>query len=144
MFWAARKLSRHGMWKPLVVCVATSTQPSRYIGAHEVLCQSPSIDASFSGWLWVTSTAMFAPKMSMLLTANTTKNGNASLMLDWARSTCRFLIRYQALTLSISAEPAVHAATHTWSRRGMNEGVKTIDQKSVITARAGAGTCWIV
>ena len=35
------------------------------------------------------------------------------------------LSRYQALTLSISAEPAVHDATKTCRIRGTNDGVNT-------------------
>ena len=63
------------------------------------------------------------------------KTGSATRMFDLASSTWRFLSRYQALTLNISAAPTVHEATQTCSRRGMNDGVKTTCQKSVITAR---------
>ena len=35
---------------PLVVWVATLTQPMTYSGAHVVPCQRPSIEASLSGW----------------------------------------------------------------------------------------------
>ena len=38
------------MLMPVVVCVASFTQPTRYSGAQDWLCQSPSIDASLSGW----------------------------------------------------------------------------------------------
>ena len=52
--------------------------------------------------------------------------------------------RYQALTLTISAAPTVHDAKNTWSSRGMNDGVNTTCQKSVMTARVGAGSVAIV
>ena len=48
-----------------------------------------------------------------------------------------------AATAAISAAPAVQLAKKTCSRRVMNEGVKTVAQKSVITARAGSGSAWI-
>ena len=132
------------MWSPVVVWVATSTQPRKYIGAHEVLCHRPSIEASLSGWLLVTSMAMLGPKMNRFAKAKKMNNGSASLRLDLARSTLRFLSTYQALTLTISAEPAVPAAAKTCIRRGMNEGVLTTVQKSVMTARAGAGVSAMV
>ena len=65
-------------------------------------------------------------------------------MFDLASSTWRFLSRYHALTLSISAAPTVHDATNTCMIRGMNDGVKTTSQKLVMTARAGAGSLTIV
>ena len=78
---------------------------------------------------------MLAPKTKTLTVANRMKTGSATFMFDLASSTWRFLRRYQALTLSISAAPTVHEATQTCSRRGMNDGVKTTCQKSVMTAR---------
>ena len=72
------------------------------------------------------------------IVTNTMKNGSAKEKFARARSTCRFFSRYHALTLSISAEPAVHDATNTWRSRGGNEGVQMTSQKSVMTARAGA------
>ncbi len=125
---------------PLVVWVATSTQPTTYSGAHVVPCHRPSIDASLMGCSWVTSTAMLAPKTATFEIAKTMNNGRAREKLARARSRCRFFSRYQALTLSISAAPAVHDATQTWRRRGMNDGVKTTSTKDVMTARAGAGS----
>ena len=74
--------------------------------------------------------------MKTLVVANRMKTGRATRMFDLASSTWRFLSRYHALTLSIRAAPTVHDATQTCSRRGMNDGVKTTSQKSVITARA--------
>ena len=131
------------MESPVVVWVASSTQPTRNIGAHELLSHSPSIDASLSGCWLVTSMAMFGPSTKFAV-ANRMKTGSASLMLAFARSRCRFLSRYQALTLSISAAPTVHDAMNTCIRRGMNEGVNTTSQKSVMTARGGAGSVAMV
>ena len=54
------------MREPVVVCVAVSTQPTRNIGAHDVLSHRPSMDASLSGCLLVTSMAMLGPKMNRL------------------------------------------------------------------------------
>ena len=71
-------------------------------------------------------------------------SGSATFRFDLASSTWRFLRRYQALTLSISAAPTVHDATNTCISRGMNDGVKTTCQKSVMTARVGAGSVTIV
>ncbi len=79
--------------------------------------------------------AMLAPNTKTLSVANRTNTGSAAFTFDMASSTWRFLSRYQALTLSISAAPTVHDAAQTWRRRGMNDGVKTTCQKSVITAR---------
>ena len=47
---------------------------------------------------------------------------------------------YQAPTLARKAAPAVQLATKTCMIRGMNEGVKTTSQKSVMTARMGVGS----
>src|ERR1044072_879439 len=59
-FWYARTLSRHGMLMPVVVWVASSTQPNRYNGAQDVDCHRHSIEESLIGWLFVTSTAWLA------------------------------------------------------------------------------------
>ncbi len=88
--------------------------------------------------------AMFGPKMNRFANAKMKNTGKASFMFDFARSMLRFRSTYQALTLTINAEPAVPAAAKTCIKRGMNEGVLMTVQKSVITARAGAGVSAIV
>ena len=99
------------MEMPVVVWVVSSTQPTRNIGAHDVLCQSPSIDASLSGCSLVTSIAWFGPKTTTLRDREQDEDRQGQLEVgDLASSTCRFLSRYQALTLSISAAPTVHDA----------------------------------
>ena len=128
----------------MVVWAGSSTQPTRYSGAHEVLSQRPSIDASLSGCSWVTSIAMLGPMSPKFAVANRMKPARPTFMLAFARSRCCFLSRYQALTLTISAAPTVHDAMNTWSSRGMNDGVNTTCQKSVMTARVGAGSVAIV
>ncbi len=128
----------------MVVCVVVSTQPTTYIRAHDSLWYRPSIDASLSGCSFVTSIAMLAPNTKTFSVANRMKTGSAAFMFDFASSTWRFLRRYHALTLHISAAPTVHDAAHTWSNRGMNDGVKTTSRKSVMTARVGAGSVTIV
>ena len=92
------------------------------------------------GWLSTTARACSEPERVTLRMAKTTKNGRATTIIDFARSTWRFRSRYQAPTLRSRAEPTVHDATHTCSRRGMNVGVKTVCQKSVMTARTGSGS----
>ena len=139
----ASTLSRHGIEIPVVVWVASSTHPTRYSGAHEVLSQRPSIDASLSGCSLVTSIAMLGPMSPKFAVANRMKPASATFMFAFASSRCRFLSRYQALTLIISAAPAVHDAMNTWSSRGMNDGVNTTCPKSVMTARVGAGSVTI-
>ena len=127
-----------------MVWVASSTQPTRYSGAHEVLSQSPSIDASLSGCSLVTSIAMLGPGQPEVRRREQDEAASPTFMLAFARSRCCFLSRYQALTLTISAAPTVHDAMNTWSSRGMNDGVNTTCQKSVMTARVGAGSVAIV
>ena len=112
-----------------------STQPTTNIRAHEALSKRPSIDASFSGCWFVTSIAMLAPNTKTFRTANRMKTGRAAFMFALAKSTWRFLMRYQALTLHIRAAPTVHDAAQTWSSRGMNDGVNTTSTKLVMTAR---------
>ena len=63
------------------------------------------------------------------------KTGSAAFRFDLASSMCCFFRRYHALTLHIRAAPTVQDAAHTCRRRGMNVGVNTTCQKSVITAR---------
>src|SRR5262245_32019799 len=135
MSWYARKLSRQGIEIPLVACVASSTQPTTNIRAHDSLWKSPSIEASLSGCSLVTSIAWFAPKTTTLSDAITKNHGSATFMLALARSTKRSLRRYHALTLHISAAPTVHDAAQTWRIRGRNDGVNTTSAKLVMTAR---------
>ena len=102
------------------------------------------MEASLIGWLAATSCAWSAPERVTFAMEKTTKNGSASAIIDFATSTWRFLRRYHAPTLSRSADPTVQDATRTCSSRGMNDGVKTVCQKSVMTARTGSGVWAIV
>ena len=71
-------------------------------------------------------------------------NGSAMLRQSLPSSANSCLRRmYHAPTLAMRAAPAVQLAKNTCMIRGMNEGVKTTAQKSVITARAGSGRSWI-
>ena len=129
---------------PFVSCSDSFTQPTRNSGAHDWSSHNPSIAASFSCWWFVTSIAWLAPNSTRFSTANTAKNGSASRKLDFASSTCRSRRMYYALTLSTSADPAVHDAANTCRMRGRNDGVNITCQKSSISARVGSGDVWML
>src|SRR5437660_1738488 len=130
-------LRRHGTGAgmPVVVCAPSFTQPPSRSGAQDCDCQTPSIAASLGTWLSVTVLAMLAPKTATWRMATTVKNGSASCMFFFANSTCRPLVRYQALADMTSAAPIIHDAAQTWSSRGMNEAVNTTLAKLVMYAR---------
>src|SRR6187402_2933849 len=100
------------MLMPVVVWLATSTHPTRYIGAHDCDCQTPSIAASLTCWLCVTEIAMLAPNTTACRTARTPNIHTATVRFLRASSTCRPLSRYHALTLMTRAAPTIHDATH--------------------------------
>src|SRR5215467_6293163 len=129
-------LSRQGTGAGMavVVCALSSTHPTRYSGAQDVDCQTPSIAASFGTWLSVTVLAMLAPKTNTWRRASTVNHGSANCRFFFANSTWRPFSRYQALAETTSDAPIIHDATQTWSSRGMNDAVKTTCAKFVMYA----------
>ena len=89
-FRYASTLKRHGTEIPVVVRAATSTQPTRYSGAQAVLCQSPSIEASLRGWMFVTSIACSGPNAKNVPHAKKMNPVRAIFMFAIASSRWRF------------------------------------------------------
>src|SRR5512139_2231002 len=106
-----------------------------YMGAHDWLSQTPSMEASLIGWFSVTVTADCEPNIITWQMLRITKKGRAALKAALAKSWYLFFSRYHELTLKISAEPIIQEATQTCNNRARKEGVKTTSTKLVITAR---------
>ncbi len=125
-----------GMAMPSTRSRATSGTPSTYIPVPWCsVLKWPSNAASFAGWLCATARACSWP-LIRIATLATAAISSPTRKPRLASSSCRRLSRYQAQMLVTKNAPWMKLPSRTWTRRCMLDGLNTIAQKSVISARA--------